>query len=104
MITTDGAMPVRQAYEDRTGLRYDLEYVGGTDVYVYGPAGVFFVDDIRYEARQGGVHCRRLMVELIDDHYGPCDCDRGTFPMMFSQPPTEAELDHWVLTNSMARR
>jgi hypothetical protein len=87
VIGTDLAMPVQTAYEDRTGLVYELEDGG---VYFYKPAAVFFVDGIRYDPHRRGKWSRPMLEIFDDDNCG------GFTSMVFSTPMSEADLDAWV--------
>jgi hypothetical protein len=86
MIGTDLAMPVRTAFETRTGLVYERD----EGIYVYEPASVFYVDGIRYDPNTRG-RWTRPMLEIFDD-----GVSSGYATMIFSRPATEAEIDRWM--------
>jgi hypothetical protein len=73
-----------------------FEY-SGEGVYYYSPSTEFIVDGIRYGVERIGTAVRPI-VDAYDDHLDTCRCQQGAFPMQFSAPPTEAELDRYVRT------
>jgi len=73
-----------------------FEY-SGEGVYHYSPNAEFVVDGIRYAIERIGAHIRPIL-DAYDDHLDTCECQQGSFPMRFSHPPTDFELDRWVRT------
>lgn len=75
--------------DSRIGLQF---FPAGSLVY-YLPDAPFYVDGIRYDVNCGGPAHKRLMVEIVHDGR-----TNSGATMKMSRPPTEDELDLFVLT------
>lgn len=81
------------------GLEYEEDLVFGELVLRYMPDTTFSVDGVEYRAswEHSGRYCRRPMIELLGPGSG------GAAAQLCSNPPTDAEVAHWVRTGNDVR-